>query len=393
MSSDYAHLDVGDDAEFRALLRTFLTEHGPGKRPKDPAGRLDWQRRWQAVLFDGRWAGPSWPRDCGGMDLPFTRQVIYSEELARARVPNPPGTGVGIAGPTIIKYGTDEQRARWLPALLRADQVWAQGYSEPEAGSDLPSLRTTARRDGDDYVVTGQKVWSTQAQIADVLFALVRTGTQESRQNGITYLVLDLHAPGVTVRPLRDLTGGAAFGEVFLDEVRVPVTNRIGAENEGWRLARTSLGHERAAGAMIQASFYQRVFGELVALARERGTAADPVWSRRLADLGIRVKIMALNAASTIAAIEATGEPGPASSVSRLYNSTLEQELHEIAVDMLGPYGLLDGGPDAVQRGRWVGGFLRTRASTIGAGTAEIQRNTIAEQVLGLPRDPAMPPR
>ncbi|MBY8861001.1 acyl-CoA dehydrogenase family protein [Nocardia sp. CA2R105] len=387
------------DEQFRARLRAFLDEHRPGRRPRRAEDRLSWQKDWLATLFDSGFAGPSWPRRYGGMELGFARQVIYQEEYNRARVPGPLGTGLGIAAPTIIKYGTDEQKDRFLRPMLRGDSVWAQGYSEPGAGSDLPALRTTARREGggpDDpdayYVVDGQKVWNSAADIADILFTLVRTGPPGSRQDGISYLLIDAHAPGVTVRPLRDLTGDAHFCEIFFSDVRVPVANRIGAENGGWPLVRTSLGHERAAGAMNQAALYRRVLDELIELAHERGATADPLIRDRLAEFEMRVRIMRLTGMRTISDILAKGEPGPASSTSRLFIVTFEQELHEFAVDLLGCYGILDRhDPHAVQRGRWVWGFLRTRASTIGAGTAEIQRNTIAEQVLGLPRDPAMP--
>jgi alkylation response protein AidB-like acyl-CoA dehydrogenase len=382
------------DEEFRARLRTFLTDNHPGRRPRGTRERSSWQQSWRATLFDAGYAGPSWPREYGGMDLSFTRQVIYQEEYNRARVPGPQGTGLGIAAPTVITYGTDEQKQRWLRPMLRGEKVWAQAYSEPEAGSDLPALRTTARRDGDHYVVNGQKVWNTNADIADVLFCLVRTGSPESRQQGITYLIIDAHAPGVTIRPLRDLTGATHFSEIFLEEVRVPVTDRVGEENDGWRLARTSLGHERAAGAMNQAALYRRVLDELTALAVERGAAADPLVRDRLAQFEIRVRIMRYTGMRTINDIIIMGEPGPASSTSRLFITIFEQDLHEFAVDLLGAEALLTReDPGAVQRGRWIGGFLSTRASTIGAGTSEIQRNTIAEQVLGLPRDPAMPPR
>ncbi|MBK3572913.1 acyl-CoA dehydrogenase family protein [Streptomyces sp. MBT65] len=380
------------DEQFRARLRAFLTEHHPGRRPKDPGERVAWQKKWLATLYDAGYAGPSWPREYGGMDLSFARQVSYQEEYARARVPGPLGTGLGIAAPTLIKYGTPEQKERHLRPMLRGDMVWAQGYSEPEAGSDLPALRTTARREGAEYVVNGQKVWNSSADIADIVFTLVRTGPPDSRQDGISYLLIDAHAPGVTVRPLRDLTGDAHFCEIFFDDVRVPAVNRIGEENGGWPLVRTSLGHERAAGAMNQAALYRRVLDELIELAHERGATADPIVRDRLADFEIRVRVMRLTGMRTIADIMAKGEPGPASSTARLSIVTFEQELHEFALDLLGPYGILDRrDPHAVQRGRWVWGFLRTRASSIGAGTAEIQRNTIAEQVLGLPRDPAMP--
>lgn len=382
------------DENFRARLRAFFAENHPGRAPKDPDERLAWNKTWLATLFDNGYAGPSWPREYGGMALSFAQQVLYQEELARARVPGPLGTGVGIVAPTIIKFGTPEQKERWLAPMLRGDKVWAQGYSEPEAGSDLPSLRTTARRQDDHYVVKGQKVWTSQGPIADVLFTLVRTGSQESRQRGITYLIIDAHAPGVEIRPLQDLTGGHMFAEVFLDDVRVPVADRIGEEDEGWPLVRTSLGHERAAGAMNQAALYRRVLTELEELARERELLEDPVVRDRFADFEIRVRIMRYNAQRIITAIIAKGEPGPISSVSRLLISAFEQDIHEFALDLLGPVALLGKSePDAIQRSRWLTGFLRTRASTIGAGTREIQLNTVAEQVLGLPHDPAMPPR
>lgn len=386
--------DTDADADFRLSLRGFLTDHHPGRAPSDHAQRLAWHKRWLATLFDAGYAGPSWPREHGGMDLPFSQQNIYQQEYASARVPGPLGTGVAIAGPTLVRYGTPEQKSRFLAPMLRGDEVWAQGYSEPEAGSDLPALRATARREGQEYVVNGQKVWNTSADIADVLFTLVRTGTAESRQKGISYLLIDARAPGVEIRPLRDMTGGASFSEIFFTDVRVPVQNRIGEENQGWPLVRTSLGHERAAGAMNQAANYRRVLDELAALARESGASADPLVRDRLADFEIRVQIMRLNAARTVADILARGEPGATSSISRLFLTSFEQDLHEFAVDLIGATALLaKTEPLAEQRSRWTTGFLRTRASTIGAGTAEIQRNTIAEQVLGLPRDPAMPPR
>ena len=385
---------AGPDQAFRAGLRRFLAEHHAGRPPKDPRERLAWTKAWLATLFDSGYAGPGWPREFGGMELSFAQQVIYHEEVARARVPGPLGTGVGIAAPTIIRYGTQEQKQRWLAPMLRGDKVWAQGYSEPEAGSDLQSLRTTARRDGAEYVVNGQKVWTSHAADADVFFTLVRTGTQESRQHGITYLVIDAHAPGVQVRPLRDLTGGHQFAEVFFDDVRVPVGNRIGEENDGWRLARTSLGHERTAGAMSQAEMYRRVLTELEELARERGLLADPLVRDQFVDLEIRVGIIRYKAQAAIGDILAKGEAGPVSSISRLLITAFEQDIHEFALDLLGPVGLLGkSAPQAVQRSRWLHGFLRTRASTIGAGTREIQLNTVAEQVLGLPHEPGMPAR
>jgi alkylation response protein AidB-like acyl-CoA dehydrogenase len=324
------------------------------------------------------------------MDLPFTLQVVYHEEIGRANVPGSLATGTFIAAPTIIRYGTDEQRQRWLRPMLRADTVWAQGFSEPDAGSDLPSLRCRAERVGDHYVVTGTKVWSSAADIATHVFALVRTGTVESRDRGITYLVIDADAPGISLVPIRDITGGSHFAEWVFDGAHVPVANRIGDEHGGWPIARTSLGHERAANALSGATMYRRVVDELIELARERGLTRDPIMRQRLMWAETQVRLAYLGGARQIENIARSGEPGPLSSMSRLGFSLFEQGLHELAVDLLGAAGILgQRDPDAVQRGRWVWGFLRTRASTIGAGTAEIQRNTAAEKVLGLPREPA----
>lgn len=374
--------------QFRQRLRSFLKANHPGRSPKGSRQeRTRWQQVWAATLFDNGFAGPSWPREYGGCDLDMDKQVVYYEEIARARVPGHPGNGPDIAGPTIIRFGTDKQRERFLRPMLRGDVVWAQGFSEPEAGSDLPALRTTARREGDEYVINGQKVWSSNADVAGWIFALVRTGTQQSRSAGITYLLIDLTTPGITLRPIKDMSGGTHFCEIFFDEVRVPVANRIGEENKGWGVARTSLGHERATRALSQAALFRRVWDELVSLLQERGALADEVARDRVAQLEIRVQIMQLTAQRTIDHIRRTGEPGAASSTSRLYQSLLEQNLYELAMELLGPDALLlDSASGAVQGGRWVSNYLRSRAATIGTGTAEIQRNTIAERVLGLPQ-------
>jgi alkylation response protein AidB-like acyl-CoA dehydrogenase len=375
-------------ATFRAGLREFLTDHHPGRRPKGSRqDHLRWQRSWSAALYDHGFAGPSWPVEYGGMDLDLDHQIGYYDEIARARVPAHPGNGPSIAGPTIIRFGSDQQRAAYLPSMLRGDTVWAQGFSEPEAGSDLPALRTSARRERDEYVVTGQKVWCSGADVADWLFALVRTGTQRARDAGISYLLMDLSTPGITVRPIRDMAAGSHFSEIFLDEVRVPVTQRIGDENGGWALARTSLGHERATRALSQAALFRRAWDDLVDLLGERGALDDEVALDRVAQLEIRVRIMQLTAQRTIEQIRRTGQPGAAASTSRLYQSLLEQDLYELAMELLGPDALLlDAESGGVHGGRWVSNYLRSRAATIGTGTAEIQRNTIAEGVLGLPK-------
>jgi alkylation response protein AidB-like acyl-CoA dehydrogenase len=378
---------------FRAELRAFLRSNDPGRGPKDPVERLAWQRAWAALLVDEGFAAPSWPTRWGGMDLPLAEQVIYHEEFAKVRRPPHPGPGIFVVGPTIIKHGTDAQRERFLRAGLRGDIIWVQGFSEPEAGSDLPSLRTRAERDGDEYVVSGQKIWITNARNADWLFALVRTGSRESRQHGISYLLIDMASRGITVRPLRDMTGGSSFCEIFLDQVRVPVANRVGGENEGWKIARTSLGHERSTAGVAQGMRYRRIVDELHALAAELGRNTDPLVRQSLAAIEIDVRLIILNNTRILSTVLAGSDPGPVSSIGRLMFTEFEKRLHELAVDLIGAPAML--APDdqhSVQRGRWVTGFLATRASTIGAGTAEIQRNTIAEQVLGLPRDDVLAP-
>lgn len=376
-------------ATFRATLRSFLAEHHPGRPPKGPEARLAHAKAWAVTLVDAGFAAPAWPTRWGGMDLPLGHQLAYHEEITSARVPAHPCPMSFIVAPTVIVHGDEQQRERFLRPLLRADELWCQGFSEPGAGSDLPALQTRAERDGDDYIVTGQKVWTTDAASADWMFALVRTGPPGSRQDGISYLLIDMAAPGIDVRPLRDLTGAAHFSEVFLDEVRVPVSHRVGKEGGGWAIARTSLGHERATAFMAGQLRYRRVVDELFALARSLGRADDPVIRQRLAATEIGVRTVGWNGARVLAEVLRTGSPGPAGTVNRLLLATFEQRLHELAVDLQGASGMLDAtDPAAPERGRWTWGFLRTRASTIGAGTVEVQRNAVGEQALGLPREP-----
>jgi alkylation response protein AidB-like acyl-CoA dehydrogenase len=374
---------------FRQELRAFLADHHPGRPPTGDAERLRFERDWAALLADAGWAAPAWPKEWGGMDLPAVLQLVYHEEMARARVPAHPSPNSFIVGPAILRYGTPQQKERFLRPIVRADELWCQGFSEPGAGSDLAAITTRAVRDGDEYVVTGQKVWTSRAIEADWIFALVRTGPPGSRSDGISYLLIDMTSPGITVRPLRDMTGGAFFAEVFFDDVRVPVTQRVGDENGGWAIARTSLGHERSTSRVAMAVRYRRIVDELFVLARKLDRAGDPIVRQELARIEADVRLLAFSFARVSAAVARGEEPGPASSVSRLHLARFEQRLHELALSLCGPAGTLGAtAPDVPERGRWTWGFLKTRASTIGAGTAEIQRSTIAEQVLGLPREP-----
>jgi len=364
-------------------LREFLDAHDT-RPPRGRKERLAWARAFHADLADAGLAAPGWPASVGGMELDLADQVEYHRVMTRARAPRHPCALSFIVAPTLIRHGTPEQKERYLRPLLRADEFWCQGFSEPGAGSDLASLATRAVRDGDEYVVTGQKVWTSLADLADWMFALVRTGGPG--HGGISYLLIPMHAPGVTVRPLRDISGGVHFAEVFLDEVRVPVANRVGEENGGWAIARTSLGHERATAFLSDEFRYRRVVDELFALASATGAGDDPVVRQSLARVEERARVLAANSRRALDTVLSGGDPGAASSVNRLVKSEFDQLLHEVALRVVGPDAVLGSrAPEAPEHGRWTYGYLMSRSSTIGAGTAEIQRNTIAEKVLGLP--------
>ncbi|SEG88671.1 Acyl-CoA dehydrogenase [Thermomonospora echinospora] len=375
--------------EWRVRLREFLAAHA-GRPPQDKAERLAWARGFHADLEEAGLAAPGWPVEAGGMGLELADQLAYHQEMTRARAPKHPCGLSFIVAPTLIMHGTPEQRERFLRPLLRADELWCQGFSEPGAGSDLTALSTRAVRvqdsDGDHYLVTGQKVWTTMADQADWMFALVRTGSPGPGGAGISYLLIPMDAEGVTVRPLRDISGGAHFAEVFFDGVRVPAANLVGEENKGWAIARTSLGHERATAFLSDEFRYRRIVDELLSLAARTGAAADPVVRQSLARIEASVRVLASNSRRALDLVLQGSDPGPAASVNRLVKSEFEQELHEVALRVLGPDAVLGNRErTAPERGRWTYGYLMSRASTIGAGTAEIQRNTIAEKVLGLP--------
>ncbi|GAA5153407.1 acyl-CoA dehydrogenase family protein [Pseudonocardia eucalypti] len=379
-------------AEFGAELRAFLEEHHPGRAPRERTARLAFLRAWQATLFDHGWIAPAWPRRWGGMDLPAPLRAVYHREMALARTPVPPTNAVGIVGPTLLRDGTDAQRERYLRPMLRADELWCQGFSEPDAGSDLAALRTRALLVDGEYRVTGRKIWSTNAPVARRMLLLARTGTAESRARGITCLVVDMTAPGVRVHPLRDMAGSAMFAEIELDDVVVPVGDRIGEHDDGWRSARVTLGNERSTSLTAAALRYQRVVTDLVRLARERGRTGEPSVRQELARTITAARLLELNGARVLSRVLAGQDPGPVSSLNRLQHAEFEQHLHELALRLLGADAMLaPTDPRLAEDARWVRGYLRTRASTIGAGTSEIQRNTIAEKVLGLPTDREQP--
>ncbi|MGR3931535.1 acyl-CoA dehydrogenase family protein [Streptomyces sp. BRA346] len=378
-----------DEEDFRHGLRAWLADVLPTlpDRP-DPA---DWPARraydcgWQRMLYDAGYAGLHWPEDAGGRGATPTQHLIFLEETERAGAPYVGANFVGLlhAGPTIAAEGTPAQRARWLPPILRGDQVWCQGFSEPDAGSDLAALRTRAVRDGDSYVVSGSKIWTSHAEVADWCELLVRTtpvGPETPKHRGITWLALPMDAPGVTVRPLRTLAGTAEFAEVFLDEVRVPVDHRIGAENDGWRVTMVTLSFERGTAFVGEVVACRRVLEALARTAKANGRWDDPVLRRRLGRLAAAcAALWRLTQWNVSEAQRTGGVPGVGGSVFKLRFSEVRQELYEAAAEVLGP--------DALDTGHeWVADRLSSLSYTIAAGTSQIQRNIVAERILGLPK-------
>jgi acyl-CoA dehydrogenase len=377
-------------ADWRGRLELLLAEFRRRRADATQSGakpdRIETARAWHAELVDHGLAAPGWPREVGGLDLPLGDQLDYYRMTTDAGAPPHPCPLSFILAPTLIAHGTKEQKDRFLTPLLRADEFWCQGFSEPGAGSDLSSLSTRAVRDGDVYRVTGQKVWTTMADRADWMFALVRTGSGDKPSDGITYLLIPMNSPGITVRPLRDISGAAHFAEVFLDDVAVPVDNVVGDEGAGWSIMRTSLGHERATAFLADEFKYRRTVDRVVDLVVSQGLDDQPLVRQDVARLESGVRTIAANSARALAAVLRGEDPGGVASVNRLVKSEFEQHMHALALRAAGPYAALGSrAPNAVDNGRWTFGYLMSRATTIGAGTAEIQRNTIAESVLGLP--------
>jgi alkylation response protein AidB-like acyl-CoA dehydrogenase len=385
-------LDLPPEAEAaRAAVRQFLDETlGPDGRPPP-----DWYSRLAASGY----TAPHWPRPWGVGASP-AEQLVIDEELRRAGVGRPENPiGIGWAGPTLVLAGTEEQQQRWLPGLLDGSEVWCQLFSEPGAGSDLASLSTRAVRDGEEWVVDGQKIWTSLAREARFGILLARTDPDAPRHDGISYFVLDMRSPGLEIRPIRQMDGGATFNEVFLDGVRIPVDNLVGTEGDGWRLARVTLGNERVAlseeGALWGRGPTVKALVEAVRSAQTAGRGPlDPVSRQRLAAIYSEAEVLRILRLRTVAALIGSGgsaEPGPEASVRKALADRHGQKLFDLAVDLCGADGMLarENPPQLPGFFPWVFGFLFSPALTIGGGTAEVQRNIIAERVLGLPRDPA----
>ena len=383
------------DERFRAEVRAWLAANAPARAervPHDDASLADevaFLRDWQRRLHAAGYVGLLWPRAYGGQGAPPTQQAILNSELARARAPQLINrVGVNNTGPTLIVHGTEEQKRRYLPTILSAEEIWCQLFSEPGAGSDLAALRTRAELDGDDFVVTGQKVWTSYAQWARWAILLARTDPGAPKHRGITYLILDMQSPGITIRPLRQITGSTEFSEVFLEAVRVPRANVIGTVDGGWEIAMTTLAHERGTGFAFKEQVLQKIaVEELVALARTRGRGADPVVRQAIAAGWIDVEIMGLMNARTLTRLERGLEPGPESSLVKLFWASLTQRLHQLALELEGPYAqLVTGSSQVLADGRWQQAFLWSRVGAIAGGTSEVQANIIAQRLLGLPR-------
>jgi alkylation response protein AidB-like acyl-CoA dehydrogenase len=381
------------EESFRARLRRWLEENPPNVRDTDSLDEeVESLRRWQRRLYDGGWIALHWPSEYGGQGATVVENFIFAEELARARSPELIGRiGLNLVGPTLIAHGSEEQKRRYLPGIPPAEELWCQLFSEPGAGSDLAALSTRAVLDGDEFVVTGQKVWTSYAQVARWGILLARTDPDAAKHKGISFFVVDMRAPGITVRPLRQLTGGSEFNEVFFDDVRIPRANLVGAPGDGWKIANTTLAHERGTNAR-QMVVHRQLLGELVELARttRRGAATaakDPVVRQDVAEIAIEVEIQRLLNYRALTRVLRGEGVGPEGSLNKLFWSEMSQRLHDAAFRILGPASqLVRGSAHAVAAGRWQRSLLYYRAGTIFAGTSEIQRNIVAQRVLGLPR-------
>ncbi len=390
--------DSPAEADFRDEVRTWLSEHLVGEFAElgsrgGPADERGWDVRieWERTLGRDRWVGCSWPVEYGGRGLDFSQQVIFNEEYAKANAPARVSFfGEGLFAPTLIAYGTDEQKRRFLPKIQSVDELWCQGYSEPNAGSDLSNVQTKAVLDGDEWVVTGQKVWTTLAHRADWCFVVARTEAGSQSHRGLSYLLVPMDQPGVEIRPLRQMTGSAEFNEVYFDEARTSADLVLGDVNDGWKVAMATLGFERGTAFLSQQLAFQRELAEIIAVAQSKGSSRDATIRQELADSYIGVQIMKFNGMRMLTDLVKKGVLGPSSSIGKLFWSNWHRTLGERAMDVLGTDGLLvaNEGSGAYELDEFHQIFMTSRAETIYAGASEIQRNIIGERVLGLPREP-----
>jgi alkylation response protein AidB-like acyl-CoA dehydrogenase len=369
-----------EETAFRDELRAWLADNHPGESPPSEEDGYQWRRDFQRRLADGGWAAVHWPVEFGGRGASLTQSAIFFEELARARAPLPANVlGLLLAGPTIMTWGTDEQKERLLAPIVTAEEIWCQGFSEPEAGSDLAALKTRAVKDNGGWRITGQKVWTSGAQYSKWCMLVARTDTEVPKHKGLTYFLMDMEQDAVQVRPLRQITGEAEFNELFIEEARVPDENVLGGVGNGWKVALTTLMNERAGLAFFLQVRLRQVLDEVFAEAAQRGLLNDPVVADRLGELHLRTEVLRLTAYRGLTAVQRYGQPGPEGSLTKWMWSETNQQLTQLAADLIGPEALAAGGS-------WSYELLRARGNTIEGGTTEILKNIVAERVLGLPK-------
>jgi alkylation response protein AidB-like acyl-CoA dehydrogenase len=365
---------------FRDQVRSWLGENNPGPEPEGEEAKFLFRRDWQQKMHEGGWAGISWPKEYGGRGASLIEQAIFSEEMARQKAPAPANVlGLVMGGPVVIAHGTEDQKERFLEPILSAAEIWCQGFSEPESGSDLASLKTKAVRENGSWRVSGQKVWTTYAHEAKWCMLLARTDTDAPKHKGLTYFICDMEQDGVEVRPLRQITGEAEFNEIFFEGAHVEDENLVGGEGNGWMVAITTLMHERAGLGAASAISVRRDLDELIEVINERGLGEDPVIRQRIAELKIGVEALRLGSLRALTQQMKVGIPGPEGSIAKWEWAMLNQKLTELAADVLGPEALRPGT-------EWSYRLLRSRANSIEGGTTDVMKNIVAERVLGLPR-------
>jgi alkylation response protein AidB-like acyl-CoA dehydrogenase len=386
-----------EDEAFRKEVRAWLKQNLPKKdkavsdlMPHDPE-RVKRSKEWQRKLYDAGYVAMNWPKEYGGQDADIMRQTIVNEELTLARAPGLVGaSGLTMLGPTLIQCGSEEQKRRYLPKVLTAEEIWCQGYSEPGSGSDLASLRTRAELVGDEFVVNGQKVWTSNAQFSDWMFCLVRTDPDAPKHRGISYILIDMQTPGITVRPLVQMTGDAGFNEVFFDNVRVPRANLVGELNQGWMVANATLFHER--NMLGSTTRTQLMMQNLIRLARShqrygKPAAEDPLIRQKLSDLLTRVEAMKYHSYRQLTDAMHGRSPGIGAMVNKLVGTELNHDICALALEIMNSYApLKKGAARVIDNGTWAYEFMFTLGLIIGGGTSQIQKNIISERGLGMPK-------
>ena len=369
------------EVAFRDELRAWFAANQPDDEPVgDEDAHYHWRADFQRRLADDGWAAVHWPVQYGGRGATLTQSAIFFEELGRSGAPLPANVlGLLLAGPTIMAWGTEEQKERYLNPILTAEEIWCQGFSEPDAGSDLAAVKTRAVRDGEDWVVTGQKVWTSGAQYSKWCMLVARTDPDATKHKGLSYFLMDMDQAAVEVRPLRQITGESEFNELFIDGARIPHENLLGGEGNGWKVALTTLMNERAGLAFFLQVRMRQLLDKLIAAAAERGRFDDPVVAERLGAVYLKAEVLRLTAYRGLTAIEKYGQPGPEGSLTKWMWSQTNQELTQLAADLIGPEALTIGSP-------WAYELLRARGNSIEGGTTEVLKNIVAERVLGLPR-------